>query len=864
MDKLALWLSNLLKTKAVPKTLGFLVVLVLLVNLALFLPSLQVRRTPLPDIPNTGLSPSLGEVSFLDGTMLVAQTNTRSLYLTPATRNLRVVCNNTGVYWNAIRSDAPSEHMSLFEIMFLSQDDIQTTWNSHIHSAGEGYCTIELIENGVRITSVIQNTDPTDINLFMPRRAPRESFEFYFIDGIPRLVAEGVLTEEEGAHYRSTLDLVFSLNEEGGFYYNRLQQSPPLTALNQLLRLTRMVGYTLEQLVLDESYFDLPEQMRRPNAGFTIPVEFTLCGDDFLARVATYHIEVYNDFFTLTAIRMLPNFGSVNAEESSRGYIFLPDGAGALVRLNSFDANFGGYERHLYANTTFRDINFLTQFPEDLHMPVFGMLTKDHGTGFMGIIESGDETAFISSQIGVARLGQGGNLFNRVSAGFDVQQFIQMSVAGGTMGNFIVGTGMLDINFQVRYMFFTDNATYFCFALAYRNYLINRFDLEVSFPTEPRLFLEFTGTVSVEGRFLGQAYERRISLTTYYELAEILWDLRDISVVVGYNGVFNNGTDNRLGNRADLVRENGSRAGLDRLKQVTGDLDMPLFLGVNLGRVSRSGNGFRLNTHASRWYNGNPAIFFDYSPVNNLFRPFSPSFYQLNVAFLPGVVDGFLGASEEFGYVWVTDLATDFFGCYRRNRIVPPRIANAVVQESLARIGGSRNVALSNPNMNSIPHGTVAVNISRESSNFGAFYTSIPFRQLVMNGLIDHTTLNVNMSGVPADYFLLQALETGSMPKFGLTARNSDELTYTRHTGFMSTQFSVLRQDVVGMYERYKEAFSQLGSFEIANHEKLSQFVFRTTFANGASVIVNYNRFAYTLDDGRVIQALGFILEGGE
>jgi len=242
---------------------------------------------------------------------------------------------------------------------------------------------------------------------------------------------------------------------------------------------------------------------------------------------------------------------------------------------------------------------------------------------------------------------------------------------------------------------------------------------------------------------------------------------------------------------------------------------------------------------------------------------FGRSFQQLDVRFLPNTVEGFLNDSEDFGDIWIRDLAVDFFGSYRRGDVVSPILADIVVKEALARVNSERTVALSNPNINNIPHGDIAVNISRESSNSGIFFTSIPFRQLVMNGLIQHTTLNVNMSGVPADYFLIHALETGSMPKFSLTAKNSDELAYTPHTGFMSTEFRVLRDDVIDLYMRYAEAFAQINSFEIVNHEMLGRFVFRTTYANGVSVIVNYNRFTYTLEDGREIEGLGFIIDGG-
>ena len=167
---------------------------------------------------------------------------------------------------------------------------------------------------------------------------------------------------------------------------------------------------------------------------------------------------------------------------------------------------------------------------------------------------------------------------------------------------------------------------------------------------------------------------------------------------------------------------------------------------------------------------------------------------------------------------------------------------------------------LNNPNMDKIRYADWAVNISRESSNFGGFYTSIPFRQLVMNGLILYTTLETNNTAETPDYSLLQALELGSVPKFFITAKNADALKYTVHTKFLSTEYTIHRNTINRIYREWNDAYAKTGTTEIINHETLRDRVYRTNYRGGTSVTVNYNHFAAETDEGELIPPLGYII----
>jgi hypothetical protein len=138
-------------------------------------------------------------------------------------------------------------------------------------------------------------------------------------------------------------------------------------------------------------------------------------------------------------------------------------------------------------------------------------------------------------------------------------------------------------------------------------------------------------------------------------------------------------------------------------------------------------------------------------------------------------------------------------------------------------------------------------------------YTTIPFRQLVMNGLIGVTTENVNMSTYSPAYYVLQAVELGVYPKFTLTAKNDDVLKDSAYSYLYSTQYSSLKNKINQVYSECENAWNEIGTMEIVDHSMLQEKVFRTQYASGVSVITNYNLHSVTVD-GQEIPAEGYLI----
>lgn len=861
MSKCKNILFRIFQKHTVMKLLGLILLLYLLVQGIQWLPSLQIKYSA-ETAAGQELSLSAGTIDNDGGETLVAETDTRKLYLDAGTLNLRVEDKETGKTWNAIHPDGSEEEKSLIKISYIGEDNTVLTWNSFDYSVKDKTYTIDRIEGGVRINLAMKELDSLRVNEYVPQKITIEKYENTFIKGLEAKAAEGAITAEEKDKYDTALSLTYAKDEDKNCYYNRYSKAPPISVVNQLIQITKLLNYTKDQLIADNGDFGISVDIVEP-ASFVIPVEAVLDGDDFSVRVPAGQIKNENPYYTITRIEVLPFFGSVSPVEAADGYILIPDGSGALLNLNEFNSNFGTYTRALYNNTYYADYYNMSSYPENLHMPVFGMMYGKGETaagGFLGIIEQGDETAFISAALASTDPNGGGGTYNKVYSSFDVTQYSLVSILGpydSSGGKFMSGTGMMDIDYKVLYKLYPEGVTYYDMAKSYQDYLIHKYDLTVHYEDKAKLYLDVTGAMTLEERILGIAYNKVVSLTDYEELKDILTDLKEFPLAVDYMGVFDEGINNRIMNRGNPVKANGSRKQLKELLDMAKQNEQEIFLGTDFSVIYDQGSGFRTNTHGAYDFSGYPAKVYGYyypsGVLTNLIKPY----YILNPVYLTSVVDGFLKNTGDYDHLYINDLATKYYANYRKNKIVTPAQAQGIVNDNLKKISETRTLTLNNPEMNKIIYGEYATNISRESSGYGGFAEEIPFRQLVMNGLINYTTLNVNETGADKNYFLLQALELGSSPKFAITAKSLDVVKNKVYSDYVSRQYSLLRDDIRELYLKYEEAYSQINSMEIANHVILADQVFETTYANGVKVITNYNKYPVEINNQN-IEALGY------
>jgi hypothetical protein len=62
--------------------------------------------------------------------------------------------------------------------------------------------------------------------------------------------------------------------------------------------------------------------------------------------------------------------------------------------------------------------------------------------------------------------------------------------------------------------------------------------------------------------------------------------------------------------------------------------------------------------------------------------------------------------------------------------------------------------------------------------------------------MMEYTTTTANNNSDPASYYLMQAIETGSQPKFTITSKKVDVLNSTKYSYYFSVQYELLEEEI--------------------------------------------------------------------
>lgn len=861
-------IKSFYSTHIVPKIILTIIGFIIIALIISFIPVLQVKKGVIDELQHKPLSQVQEEINIEKGEVLVGESETKQLYINTKNMNLRVKDRKTGKEWNSIIPTAKQDlDKSLISVVYLGEDNNLYEWDSYQYCVEKKSYKLYQIDNGVQIQMHFNEGESNRFYEYYPKKMPVDRFENFFLAGLDKLVDDGKVEKSEAEKYRQTLKLIYkrSLTEE--CYAVAYTGTPPLSAVNQLIELAKLLGYDKDMLIEDCAAFDLTPVFVEP-ASFYIVLEAVLDGDDLVVRIPTYEIESYNDFYTVQNIKVMPNFGAAAIEEYEQGHILVPDGSGALLDFNSYKPNIPDYIRPVYNNDFYKDYYFMPEYREELMMPIFGMTygkNEESTHGFLTIIEEGAETSYINVKL-ASKDSEAGMKYNKVYASFDTTQYSRVKVYGpysDHSATYLVDSGMMDIDFTIRYKFFPTKVTYFDMAMAYKNYILERNpDTKLSYPNTAKVYLEVLGSLSLEKKFLGVPYYTTHSMTSYNELIEIIKDLGDRDIVVQYSGVFNEGLRNKLNNKTELVAVNGTEAELNSLIEFAQENGIDLFFEVALSRVYEKGNGFYPRLHATRDFSNRPVTIYPYYPSLGIFSGITGTdhfYYIISPYYIGNVVDEFLKSSEEYDSLYIPDLANMYYSDYRFRNYVTPYKAARVLEDSLKKLSESRRLALYNPLMKNILYGDYAVGISRESSDYATFSATIPFRQLVLNGLVEFTTENVNMSSKNKNYYILQAVELGAYPKFTITYENEDILKDTPYSNYYSTQYDNWKDTIKEVYDEIRKARELIGTTKIINHKVLAENVYQTDYESGVSVITNYNLKTVHVDQ-YTLEALDYLI----
>lgn len=559
---------------------------------------------------------------------------------------------------------------------------------------------------------------------------------------------------------------------------------------------------------------------------------------------------------SLISIRLFPFLGAEGSKDKD-GFIFLPDGSGALIDFQEDRASTSNlYSERIYGDDQAfaNKANLSSRLP--IKMPVFGI--KSGQQAILGVIHEGDTYTNI-----VSAPSESYSNYNWVTAEHLFRfKVYQATNKEETEGYFTYSEEMQRTNRETRYYLIEDEdeeVDYVDMAIKYREYLMEKEGLtqkKVAEDSVP-LSLNILGGGTKKG-FLLDSY---LPLTTIDESMKIVKELTSMGVdnmSITYHG-WNKKGYGKYGGHFPVASKLGGNDEMKSLADYVHSKGYSLYLDASSYTYNNTGkDGFRVNRDALRDLSSQTMKFnkkqSDAYLVSPLFME-QTIYDELPIAADLGI-DGYL-----FGEGIGTTLPSDYNSNYLAQRHEVKEIQKNIMSKAKEEFGDARITSGNFYALQDVSH----IEEMEYDYSYDLFVNrTVPFSQIVLHSLVDYSFVYGNMSGNAKESFL-KGIEYGASPSFLVTHAESHRLLESKAMyRFYSTYYKNWEEEIVGQFQQYSEALGDVQDQFIVNHKEIVNGVYETTYEKGKRIIVNYTEFPFTFE-GTEIEAEDFIIiEGGK
>lgn len=801
----------------------------------------EVMAESLPDQPVDELTGSEFQ--------MVGTSDSMELLLEPDRGIIRWKSKTDGTYYDTKVFDGPSDNMNsdlvvrYFDGPASNPYEKVNSMDTYSKSISTGTYQYQLLENGVRIIYEMGNPNKTYKNF--PKYITKERME-------------NLVLQHLDPTQRVTVEREYILTKGG--YYSRESSKDrairPLAA-NNLYHLFYEVGkYTADELMEDNLTYEIDPTEYPTDLVITAPIEFTLEGDDLKVRIPTGQMTSNDRNKEITELDFLPYF--LNSGETE-GYMFVPDGSGALIYFDSTKLYESQFTGRYYGGDKLLDMTSYDHADIQMMMPVFGF--KNSNSAVFGVIEEGAEAATLSAYI---RDSFQGEKLNRLSLNFKIRE--RQKIKANTRGPYSdfhvygITEDYYKDDIVVRYHYLPrEKASYVGMAEFYAGYLEEKGVLAKKQDAEDApFFLELLGATDKERFVAGIPYQGTEQLTSFREAQEILASLtgqgiKNISLI--YSGMINGGLNQRYAGTVSRVPGLGSSSDWSSLLNYASDIGALVYPNVKLQtaytmkKLSGSQVAYTLSNEK--------AVLYRFDPILRL--PETDSEYQqfiINPAYFDTYFKSFSKSYTSLGTAALAsdDLLTFLPATYQKGKQISQSSAKKYFAGALETISEGRSLMLSNPADIAYAHTGQIMNLPGQTSGLRILDAGIPFMQMVLNGSITHSTTDINKNPLFTEDDVMRAVEGKSALKFSFFDAPPEAVNKTLQNDRFTAQFSVWEGRIGEIYEQYNAFWQKVMNASVADHQILDkQGLLRlVTYSNGVKVYLNYSDEETTISGVKV------------
>ncbi len=817
------------------------------------------------DIYGAGNNVSVVSSLELPNMKVVTENKCLSLYINQKTAEIAVMDKMTGAVYFSNPPERDKDNLAnagnkekmgaQISITYFTGSGQIKTMNSAVDSVKPGQFEIVPVEKGVKVVFVLGKEAMGKENI--PSLINKERFE--------ELILSKVEDEDEKKLLEKCYKLISLNDAENEEKKNELLEKYPTLENGDLYELStytktfeypvlytviKKAGYTVEDLNKDN--FDNNINIVIPeNEMFKIPIVYTLDNNNLVARISCSEIEC-PEKLPLTSIRVLEHFNSIRMGEE--GYIFVPDGSGALINYNDPDKAGMIYGGYVYGKDYAMVEPTLTsaQTSEQVNLPVFGIKRKDNAT--FAVIEEGDAHGLINANIGGIT-----SSYNNVYSEFNILPWTSTFIYGTNKGQMInvYQKTPYQGDIKIRYVFLNgEDANYVGMAKYYRQYLMDKGTLKkIKEKKELPFVMEVIGGVYIKKSILGIPWNAYEPLTKFDEAARMVMELQDKGVdniKIKYSGWFNGGLYPTPPLNIKIDKKLGGLNGFKSLMELAQENNFSVYPEASFLHIYKTPIGYSTKSNLACFIDGrnarkyqlnmSGANYGDWNKIaSHLLSPFKLAMH----------VDKFMKnyLNMPVGGVALRDIGKELNSDFKEERLVDRQDAEKIVEEQTKKFYDSGlSIMVSNGHAYTLPYVDSIINMPLANSNYIVESESIPFYQIVVHGCVNYAGEPVNLA-VNYKQNILKSFETGAGLYYKWIYADPSVLKNSyNYSELYSLGYKDWFEQAINLYEDLNSTIGDVTDQLIIDHRKLSDGVYQTTYEEGKSIIVNYNKKAVTID----------------
>ncbi len=583
--------------------------------------------------------------------------------------------------------------------------------------------------------------------------------------------------------------------------------------------------------------------------GIMVPVDYVIEEDRFTVSVDPTQIadrgksgNSYQEVrYTVSGVELAPFMcGVQNAAEDS--WLFLPDGAGAIVKPNDMATVGDMGSAHVYGEDLSVQNYYYTSKTQQNLMPVFG--AKKGDKAIVGIIDSGVEAASINWNIGSENIG-----YSTVYASFSFRGYRLTTPPRGYSGaqKYIkLMTDYIDPT-PARVAYYTlqgEKASISGMAEVYRNYLIKNGDLKKSTAEEKSVAFKYMGGTEQPDFVLGLPSTKLFPLTTTEQAEKMTTELAEKLGKDFYVDMFGYGTSGvdtgEYAGGFKTAGELGGDSGMAQLSATMDKLGIPWYMDFDLITMRKGSNGYSADNDTVRWNNQQVAYFHGFNALNRRAETDDRT-YILGRDQLVGAAQKLLDETEDLklkgisldtlSHVIYSDYCTSKYSLSSEMANDAQTIINNIKAKGYTFLADAANDYAAGV-------ADAIIDAPLYSSLYDFTDYDVPFYQMVLRGYVPMSSVSINLCGDETDA-LLRCVRAGISPSYTLTYNYDNELISSDHSFIFGSSYEGNKERIVETVNGVKEYLQSIEGATITEYVNLTDDVTVTTFSNGVYAVVN-------------------------